>query len=71
MDEQNESCHVILIDQHRHQRLLMGGCTCRMLGEIVLINQRTEVGIAAALQGETKLETSNSTFFKIGICKNG
>ena len=71
MDEQNESCHVVLIDQHRHRWLLMGGCTCRMLGEIILISWRTEVGVAAARQREGKLETPNSPFCKNGICKNG
>lgn len=38
-----------------------------MLAEMILIKWRTEVEMAAALQGEGKLETLNSTFFKNGI----
>lgn len=62
VSEHNES-HVILIDQHRHHWLLLGGWACKKTGGNNPNNWRTEVGIAAALQGKGKLEKSHSTFF--------
>lgn len=46
MDGHNECCHVALMGQQGHCKLLVGGCRSRMVTDIALITWRAVVGLA-------------------------